>query len=259
MEFSPPRYENNFKKISMPEGPEQYTPPETEGRIDLHNLLTYDNPNLLHYQKLIERERGGRYVFIPQQFSQDWEKIYFNQWAESNKRFDPAKFEKARVYFYEKLHDSLFIDVGGGEGNWMREFAKKFGAQRYVNVDVFGPGESLDPFSGTPAEKIDYQGLKEQECLRALVEIYVTSDMLDFVARLPDNSANFAINGIDLCVVLDKEYREALISELIRAAKVSGILFGSGSDIWRQDIRLRYVTKELGLGRNMVVAEKIKE
>jgi hypothetical protein len=243
--------------------------PETEGEISLQNLLTYDNPNLPRYKELIkqEHEETGR-VWLPQTFSEEWADMYFDRRKEGNKKYNPDRkdLEKQRAFFKEKLQGEILIDIGGGQGRTMPEFAKKFGARLYINVDEHhGELEGApNPQVGKPA-KIDYWRLPKSERTRPMEAIDVKADMLDFVARLPDNSCNFVVNGINMEVIISDDYREALIEELMRATKVGGIMFGITSDIWRKsDPRFKNVAGKLeldteGWGNEHTVFEKIKE
>jgi hypothetical protein len=60
--------------------------------------------------------------------------------------------------------------------------------------------------------------------------IMVQGDMLDIRSRLPDNSANFTINGIDTWIIENSAYHQALARELERATVPGGIVFGMNSD-----------------------------
>lgn len=192
--------------------------PETEVGVFLKELLAYDNPRLSKYQGLIERERVASKVYLPQQFSRHWEEFNDNP--------------EMRSFFSDKLRGGILVDIGGGQGRVVRNLAKKSGVAKIINVDVMGE-DDMDVF----------RGKKVEDSISAEV-IDVHADMLDFVSRLPDGSCNFSINGIDINVIEDSGYREALFHELVRATRIGGIMFGAGSDIWRKDGRLNLIPPE---------------
>lgn len=259
MEFSPLSLRKQFLKL-MRKGPEQYTPPEAEGKIDLHDLLTYNNPNLLQYQELIQEEHtASDNVPIPQQIGHAWINTFFDITGETR---EGDLSPQGRDYFNKKLQNSLLIDIGGGAGQLMETVAKKFGVDEYINVDI-QIGKPRDPYIGYARTDADYSFLSEEERKQTMQGLDVSADMLDFVARIPNNSANFVLNGIDMYVILTPKYREALFNEIVRAAKIGGILFGTGSDIWKADPRLKSTVDQLGFEKrrdsDKKVFEKIKE
>lgn len=265
----------------MPKNPEQYTPPEAEGKISLRHLLTYDNPKMSEYQELIDfvmREGAG--PDLPQEYSSAWGDI-LTRWGsvtfvQGSKipEYNPPEYERVRAYFKEKLPGQILVDVGGGALNQiMRSLAKKFGVKTYVNVDLTYDGR-LDPYTAkcdkSPANY--FWRLPPEERTKPMDEYLVTADMLDFVARLPNNSCNFALNGIELDVLSPSipsrgiGYSQALFAEMVRATKIGGTIFGVESNMWAKgDQRLsENLAEGLGLeteqwGRQFRVFEKIKE
>jgi len=248
---------------------EKIESPETEEKVSLRDFLTYENPNLPRYQRLIEEELKSGGTTFPQQFSEGWVDIYFNSSpnARGEEKYNPQgeQQKELRRLFGEKLQGEILIDVGGGQAEFMQELAKKSGVKRYINVDYWNreSDQPLDPYVGRPAQS-DYPRLPENERVRPMEAILVGADMLDFVARLPNNSCNFVINGIDQYTASNNDYRKALMEELIRTTKVGGIVFGMGSDIWlRDDPRLKDVGKKLGLDvgsyTSEAIFEKVKE
>lgn len=203
----------------MPNRPEQSTPPEAEGEISLRDFLTYNNPNRARYQEIIKREHDRFRVGLPQDFADNWSMVYFDgQYEEGekgNERYYPSSWEKLRAYFKEKLQGGNLIDVGGGGQDFMAELAKKSGAKKYINVDIGCPRfedepvgsylTRLNPHVGRP-KKVDFWHLPENERTLPMETISVNADMLDFISRLPDNSSNFAVNGIDSNIIYDNEY-----------------------------------------------------
>lgn len=247
-------------KIFMPKGPEQYAPPENEEKIDLHDLLTHDNPNLSLYQELMRQEyTASGEVSLPQQIGHAWLNLFFDI---TGKTKEGDLSQEGMKYFKEKLQNGLLIDIGGGAGQLMEAVAKKFGVDKYVNVDIC-IGKPRDPYTGYIRTEKDFSLLSEEERKQPMQGFDVSADMLDFVARIPNNSASFVINGIDMYVLRTEEYRKALFNEIMRATKMGGILFGVGSDIWYKDARLRSMAEQLGFDsmwdREKEVFEKVKE
>jgi len=265
----------------MPKGPEEYSPLEAEGKISLQHLLTYQNPKIPEYQRLIDFVmKNGARRSLPQQFSRAWGDILTHagsaidiQGSEIPK-YNPPEYEKVRDYFKKKLFDQILVDVGGGGSNQvMRNLAKKFGVKTYINVDIAHGGKLAPHIAKHKEPQVnDFWQLPPEERTKPMDEYLVTADMLDFVARLPNNSCNFALNGIELEVLslgqpeLGTEYGKALFAEIVRATKVDGTIFGVESEIWDiDDQRLsENLAEGLGLetegwGKQFRVFEKIKE
>lgn len=165
--------------------------------------------------------------------------------------------------------------MGGGKSNVMVQLAKKCGVEKYINIDVdfvaIGEGEApigqkFDPYIGYKRQD-NFWLLTEEEKDRAMEALNVKTDMLNFVARLPDNSVNFCLNGIDYYIIERDAYREALFKEIKRATKINGVIFGIEQVIVRSDAELKSVGEELreelpfgreSLGPDPDVFEKVK-
>ncbi len=218
-------------------------------RVSLKDLLTFKNLHLDRYQEIIERELKDN-VFQPQRFSEAWISILYDSFSEDIvERHNPRILRKASEFFRDKLKDAFLIDLGGGWGAIMAQFARKFGVQTYIIVDL---GDVHDPYSAQPIE-LECELLSEEEKTRTMTALRVSDDMLDFVARLPDNSANFVLNGIDWDIIRDNEYRSALISELARTTRHGGIVFGAGTDLVPYDSQ--FVSKSEGLRLELIGPE----
>ncbi len=250
---------------------DHYGSAEEEGRVSLRDFLTYENPKIAEYRELMRQnqQEGSR---MEDGFAMQWSEILYNPGSnDSQVNYNPSRWEVARDYFKEKLSGGVLIDVGGNTGNQidtMRAFAKKFGARTYIDVDLMNGGPP-DPFTAVRANESQYLELPPEERIGAMDEYLVTADMLDFVSRLPDNSCNFAENGIDQYILgtgrNGTEYGKALFREMIRATRVGGIIFGIESDMWgNSDPRLKDMTESLGFrkggwGNRHQIYEKIKE
>jgi len=239
---------------------EKPSEPEAQNQISLRNFLTYDHPDRENLQKLIELERQTNPGRLPQRFSDRWrDKFYDRYGADRGKR--PSAWEKLGPFFEQKLKGDILIDLGGGDSRTIHEMADIVGVKTYINVDV---GSDNDPYAGHPMPAENYWRLSNEQREIPMEAMDVYDDMLDFVSRLPDNSSNFILNGIDSYVLKNEEYRKALFKELVRATKEGGVLFGFESDIWQNDPRLKSVAEEFGLdtkswGSSYAVFEKIKK
>ena len=85
----------------------------------------------------------------------------------------------------------------------------------YIAVDIF----TCQGFSC-------YVGQKHKLPKIAVVQ----DDMLLFASRLPDESVNFIMNGLDIFVIGETKYRERLNFELERATEKGGLIIGNQSD-----------------------------
>lgn len=201
---------------------------ETERNIiiTLHDILDANKSPSTEYQRLIE----GRETDYNARFSQ--EKNY-QIWLDFGPdvehpilKSDKEECERGCQFFIQKLSGGVLVDLGGAEGN-LRESALVWGVKTYINVDRGEyswqkDGKRLPPNPLKAAVEFDESKLHI---------IGVNSDMLDFVSRMRDNSANFTINGIDFNIIEDDAYHAALAKEVIRATKPGGIIFGANSEI----------------------------
>lgn len=132
-----------------------------------------------------------------------------------------------------KLKDTVLLDIGGGNGK-LYYFANRFQAKTYLNVDKYADGidgkKPLDPEADIHTEATG-DGGKLSEFLppRNTQEVTVKADMLDFVSRLPDDSVNVTVNGIDEDIVPNPAYHQALACEILRIVKKDGFIVGHGS------------------------------
>lgn len=86
--------------------------------------------------------------------------------------------------------------------------------------------------------------------------------MLDFVARLKDNSTNFTINGIDRLIIRSTRYEKALAREIVRATRINGLIFGCATILFDENegalnlYKLKKYNHRLPI--NTVILEKMK-
>ncbi|HSB47123.1 MAG TPA: hypothetical protein VLD37_03850 [Candidatus Bilamarchaeum sp.] len=112
------------------------------------------------------------------------------------------------------LGGRMLIDLGAGHPWMMAVFARSHGVREYVAVDShFG-----------------YSGLIEIPGVSL-----INSDMLRFMAYMPDSSANVCMNAIDGAVlrhpetVIAKMYTLRLMQEIARVVPEGGMAFGFSS------------------------------
>jgi hypothetical protein len=126
-----------------------------------------------------------------------------------------------------RISGQMLIDLGGGRELPMFQVAKKFDALGYINVDKYiGKSLPYDPLRNQLEQYQDGRFLS----LRGDTDIAVVkADMLDFVARISDNSSVvYTLNGIDYSIIGDNsQYHEALATEIARTLKPGGIVFGN--------------------------------
>jgi|GEM_PF-2782445 len=166
-------------------------------------------------------------------------------------------------YIKEKLKGGTLIDIGGSDDMRVLRLGMRVGAAATLSVDRYLSEREVDPQTGAinsensrqlnpdPFTNVRDRVLpfwrKEwiedrEEATRRAARSYgieqlpefalVCDDMLDFVSRLPADSSNFMINGIDDLVLQDPtdEYQNALAQEIVRSLKPGGIIFGTNLD-----------------------------
>ena len=132
--------------------------------------------------------------------------------------------ERALSFLKEKLKGKVLVDLGSGIDNSIFRLAIATDPSVFIGVDKFAGR--------------DLSHLSEEGGMQAAG---AKSDMLDFISRMPDNSANVTINGIDMNIIGEEKYHEALIREIIRVLPAGGIVFGrnSGSLTAAEDVLLK--------------------
>ncbi|MBT9169089.1 MAG: hypothetical protein DDT19_02441 [Syntrophomonadaceae bacterium] len=201
--------------------------------LTLDNLIDQNRFVPEEYKRLIfEQEKYNNYScyskYLKEPYSERWN--HFLSPHNIADFINITAYEKciernSRINNFLKQHlaGEVLIDLGGGTG-YMKKFLKNLGVCTYINVDrTLGSNETIaNPNPSLPIHEETSEGLHK---------IDVNADMLDFIARLRNDSANFILNGIDSFVISDKKYHKALAQELIRATKQGGLIFGNDSCI----------------------------
>ncbi|HLD72504.1 MAG TPA: class I SAM-dependent methyltransferase [Candidatus Nanoarchaeia archaeon] len=184
--------------------------------MDLKELLSYHNPRMEEYQKIIAGTVS---------------KLITCEGTNSLTLFmDNYKFFYGEETFSRGLTGRILIDLGCG---WMHmaKYARDYGAKAYLGVDKF------HPFPEPPAAKfqtcyqVEDNFVWETGMLGETEGFIVKGDMLELVARLPDQSASFVVNSVDATVIPSVRYHHALAEELERTTADGGIVFGMCSDV----------------------------
>jgi len=197
-----------------------FTPkPFTEHTLDPQSLLTFENPRMKEYDELLarlakERKTGS----IDQEpYSDQWKLLIFGE--------ELGRDVPALRYLREKLKGKWLLDLGSGSGG-MKDVARILGVSRYIGVDKY-PGRKE---SGSGYKDI----VLKESANGSTIEVAVASgDMLQFIARLPSESVNITINGIDVSIINDESYYKALATEIARVTPSGGIVFGVNAEVFR--------------------------
>ncbi len=118
----------------------------------------------------------------------------------------------------EKVRDKVVIDLGAGSAYRLLEEFAKLNVKEYIGVDKKRSDSIISDYA---KQRLGELGVKGD---------YIRSDMLLFVSKLPDKSANFVINGIDDNILDNKEYWDRLIDQIYRTTYDEGVIMGTGSE-----------------------------
>ena len=210
---------------------EKHTLPETEKKIiSLKDLIDPQRQVPLEYTSLIERQeqalaQGSFAAVADDEYAERWS-FLVSQSAEKYLQFkdEYAKkdYETLDRLFQGHLPNTTLIDLGSGHG-FMERIAHKYKLGAYIGVDRnsrFSDEVKLPPNPQVPIQDIQIGDMQR---------IRIKADMLDFVARLRPNPIHFTLNGIDLLIIENVAYHNALSQELIRVAQSGSLIFGADS------------------------------
>ncbi|MFA5022851.1 MAG: hypothetical protein WC385_02430 [Candidatus Paceibacterota bacterium] len=193
--------------------------------LNLDELLTYENPNAEEYKKLIDeasaeaelavsnpgraktlsRSAGGAAYFT--NFSMHW-------WSVCTQNL------KTNDLLKSKFNGGTLVNLGAGTPS---PFLEILDNGTIINVDKYAFGHS---------------GIKKSiELVKMYTEkeggvdsFCVSADMLDFISRLPSNSVNIEVDGVDYDIIHNPEYHKALAREILRVTKKGGLVIGTQSN-----------------------------
>ncbi|KKU68540.1 MAG: hypothetical protein UX89_C0003G0042 [Parcubacteria group bacterium GW2011_GWA2_47_16] len=158
-------------------------------------------------------------------FSKHWEQVLLNK---EGTLFSPDFLEKLS----HDLRGDTLVDLGGsvpiseGKLTTMPNIAREIGVREYITVD--SAGLMTDKTEVDRVVEVNFDLYTKVDTPETEV-LAVNADMLDFVSRVTDGSANFVLNGIDGNVIRDEEYREELVKHVVRATKLGGLVWGNTS------------------------------
>jgi SAM-dependent methyltransferase len=189
--------------------------------VQAKQMLTYENPRRAQLEPLIERARNGMGELLKTPYTGlTWDYLA-----------DPT-FENAHNELRKTMQNSLagktLVDLGCNNGYYQwrtREIAIRMGIGRYIGIDLTADERELE------RDEIHISTVK--------------ADMLDFVSRLPSESANFMLNGIDARVIHDPAYHRELAAEIHRATERDGRVFGTKSEAFRFLERMGFTELEV--------------
>lgn len=216
--------------------PDHWKPSELQSKPDLRHLFHYENPRASEIARVIqEAERHHRLWFNSHQAP-------WNLCARIKDRQDLPIVREMYDFLRKHLADKVLVSLGAVKTP-LAEALAETPPKVVINVDRYddriGPREApLDPYSVTT--------IKHEP--DSAVEWNVKADMLDFVSRLPDNSVNLQLDGIDTVIIDYEPYHRALAQELIRVLRTGGVLLGNHVDAFDEVTRdTQLIQHRLGL------------
>jgi hypothetical protein len=130
-------------------------------------------------------------------------------------RFDKNWEDDIGNILQSKLKEKNLVDLGFGKSDENIPWYIKLPVKKYTAVDIDTP---------YPATKDAIRDLKNQGIDASIVN----SDLLLYVANLPDESSNFFLSAIDHDVILDEQYWKYLAEEIYRSTEEGGIVIEGG-------------------------------
>lgn len=159
-------------------------------------------------------------INLPQSFSID----YFIEFLLNHDRR-----RKDYELIKNKFKDTTVVDLGAGDSvaiHHLLPYLTEMEIKEYIAVEKFYGNKQED--APEPMENTDMGG----NVIDSKMKSYrINSDMFIFISKLPDNSCNFIMNGIDHYVIHNDKYWEKLSQELHRVTLELGIITGYGSNV----------------------------
>lgn len=209
---------------------------EKQTKPDLRTLFHYENPRAHEIAHVVmEAERRHRLWF-------DSHQAPWNLCARIKDRQDLSIVRDMYDFLRKHLAGKVLVSLGAVETPLSGALAET-PPKVIINVDRYddriGPREApLDPYMVTT--------VKHEP--NSAVEWNVKADLLDFVSRLPDNSVNLQLDGIDTVIIDDERFHRMLAQELIRVLRPGEILLGNHVDAFDEVARdPRLIQHRIGL------------
>ncbi len=134
--------------------------------------------------------------------------------------------KELRDSWLNRLAGAPLLDLGCGslEGSEsFRSFVAQYRPSAYMGVD------HITSYGDQPSVDVAEFGIVTPlpEADDALPGLMVHGDILEVLSRLPDNSVNIALNGVDEWLMpAGGAYGQAVTQEIIRVARPGGLVFG---------------------------------
>lgn len=166
--------------------------------------------------------------------------------------------QDSRNIIKNKFKDKIVIDLGVGQSFLkMLELIKNMEVKEFIGLEKFIPlSNEKIPTNNEIKNSLDLSIKESKEF--GINGAFIYDDMLIFLSKLPDKSANFIMNGIDSNVIQSLEYWNMLSEEINRVSYDKGIITGYGSNFrnfseFFTDIKN---IQDNWLGDNFVILEK---
>jgi hypothetical protein len=205
----------------------------SESEIDLKELLSYKNPNAKEYKRLTKE---GRFLLG------DSGPSATAMLSEFCLKLKP----ESRSLIQRAFEGSMVIEPGGSKGEAGSKLSQEFGAALHINVD-----RSPQPFVNDKTHPLDPFKPVKEENEKGFTDMTVKADMLDFVSRLDDRSANFIFTFLTT-EVMDPPYHEALARELARATQDYGLILTDDSSYASGVLNRKFTKKKAGDSGSLV-------
>ncbi len=114
------------------------------------------------------------------------------------------------------------VDLGCGNDSTFREMLTEKGVETYIGVDQvvsYEQGRAVEAEFGLV--------LPLNVTKHSVSGALIRGDMLDVVARIPDSSCSFTINGVDESILdPNTDYAKEVVAQVIRATERGGFIVG---------------------------------
>ncbi len=225
-------------------------PGEPKG-IVLPQFLSFDNPQDPDYMRLRAGinylEGGSREV-----------------WQESIARM--LETPALKDYLSSKLKGEILVDCGGGREEFMLRIAAGWQVGTYINIDgrlsEYDKSahwqEYNEPMPGKEPAMRFVMGFRDPKTEQSTQVQGISGEMLRVIARFPNHSANFVVNGIDYDSNTEKDsHWRALVAEITRATRKGGVVFGYGTPFFEYLDPKEFRNTKLAIGSMQGIFEKV--
>lgn len=148
------------------------------------------------------------------------------KWDSSEASYLKEDIIDARERMLGAMQGQVVIDLGCGYDRSFQRLALEYGAAQYIGIDRDLTMQDDGTLRGGEL------GGKRELILDHYDDesLLVSGDLLDFLARLPDDFATFALNGIDGYILPENtDYALEVLTQLTSSTKVGGAILGVDS------------------------------